>query len=135
MEQRAAIKFCFKSEKTAIETYKLMQKAYWRDCLSRAAVSLWFRRFKEGRQSLEDDKREGRPSTSCTESNVVSVRFLLANERCLTIRLIADELRRHGSTFETDSTCPSRALPIGWMIPPSRQCTRAFVVHRHPISG
>ncbi|KOC62535.1 Putative uncharacterized protein FLJ37770, partial [Habropoda laboriosa] len=98
MEQQAPIKFVFKSE-----TYKLMQKAYGHDCLSRAAVFLWFRRFKEGRQSLEDDKREGRPSTSCTEANVESVRFLLANDLCLTIRLIADELRRHGSTFETNS--------------------------------
>ncbi|KOC59096.1 Putative uncharacterized protein FLJ37770 [Habropoda laboriosa] len=111
MKQRAAIKFCFKSEKTAIETYKLM--TYWHDCLSRAAVFLWFRRFKEGRQSFEDAIREGRSSTSCTEANVESARFLLANDRCLTVRLIADELRRHGSTFETNSTCPSRALPIG----------------------
>ncbi|KOC60635.1 hypothetical protein WH47_07715 [Habropoda laboriosa] len=55
----------------------------------------------------------GRPSTSCTEANVESVRFLLASDRCLTIRLIAAELRRHGSTFETNSTCPSRALPNG----------------------
>lgn len=92
MEQRATIKSCFKSGKTATETYEIVQKAYRHDCLSRAVVFMWFKRFKGGRQSLEDDKRKGRPSTSNIDTNVERVRLLLAQDRRRTIRLIADKL-------------------------------------------
>ena len=33
---------------------------YGDDCLSRANVFLWHKRFLEGRERLEDDNREGR---------------------------------------------------------------------------
>jgi len=63
-EQRIWIKFCFKIGKTTTETYNLLQQAYGEDVMGRTQVFDWFRRFKEGRTSVESDPRSGRPSTS-----------------------------------------------------------------------
>jgi hypothetical protein len=55
MEQRAAIKFCFKLGKSASETYELLQKAYGSYSLCRSTTFEWFKRFREGCESLEED--------------------------------------------------------------------------------
>jgi len=60
-EQGICIKFCFKIGKTATETYQLLQQAYGEDEMGRTQVFEWFRRFKEGRTSVESDPRSGRP--------------------------------------------------------------------------
>lgn len=92
MEQRAAIKFCFKSGKTASETFEMMQKAYGSECLSRSKVFEWFSRFKNGRDSLEDDSRAGRPVTARNDENVNRVRALLDDNRRTSIKNIAGQL-------------------------------------------
>jgi len=58
-EQRICIKFCFKIGKPATETYQLLQQAYGEDVMGRAQMFDWFRRFKEGRTSVESDPRSG----------------------------------------------------------------------------
>jgi len=60
-EERICNKFCFKIGKTATETYQLLQQAYGEDAMGRTRVFDWFRRFKEGRTSVESDPRLGRP--------------------------------------------------------------------------
>jgi len=60
--------------------------------MSRTHLFEWNRRFKEGRQEVEDDHRSGRPSTSRTEENVQRVREKVQSNRRLTVRMIADEL-------------------------------------------
>lgn len=91
-EQRACVKFCFKTGKTASETYELLKTAFGDKCLSRSNVFIWFNRFKNGRESVEDEPRSGRPSTSKTDDNVVKVRDLVRSDRRLTIREMSDEL-------------------------------------------
>ena len=54
-EQRICIKSCFKIGKTATETYQLLQQAYSEDAMGRTQVFDWFRRFKEGRTSIDSD--------------------------------------------------------------------------------
>ena len=92
MEQRAVIKFNFKLGKMATETYKSMKIVYGYDCLSRSKVFEWYNRFKNGRESLEDDARSGRPTTSLTDANVERIRELLVTDRHLTCRMIAEKL-------------------------------------------
>jgi len=46
------------------------------------------RRFKEGREEVEDDHRSGRPSISRTEENVQRVREKVRSDRRLTVRMI-----------------------------------------------
>ena len=60
LEERYAIKFCFKLGKTATETYGMLQTAYRPFCMNRSSVFQWHKRFKEGRESIRDDERCGR---------------------------------------------------------------------------
>ena len=77
-EQCICIKFCFNIGKTATKTYKLLQQAYGEDAMGRTQVLDWFRRFKEGRTSVESDPRSGRPSTSRNEEMIVKLEQLFA---------------------------------------------------------
>ena len=40
----------------------------------RTQVQLWYNRFKEGREDVNDDARPGRPSTSTTDENLEAVK-------------------------------------------------------------
>ena len=57
LEERYAIKFCFKLEKYATETYGMLQAAFRLSCMNRASVFEWHKRFKEGRESVRDGER------------------------------------------------------------------------------
>ena len=55
LEERYAIKFCFKLGKNATETYGMLQTAFGTSCMNVASVFEWHKRFKEGRESVSDD--------------------------------------------------------------------------------
>ena len=59
-EEQYAIKFCFKLGKNATETYGMLQSAFGQSCMNRASVFEWQKRFKEGKESVRDDKSCGR---------------------------------------------------------------------------
>jgi len=65
-EQRICIKFCFKLNKTAAETHRMLKEAFGEKALSQARTFEWFKRYKDGRESLEDRKHSGRPPTFTT---------------------------------------------------------------------
>ena len=60
LEERYAIRFCFKLEKNTTETYGRLQTAFGPSCMNRAPVFEWHKRFKEGWESVRDDERCGR---------------------------------------------------------------------------
>ena len=60
LEERYAIKFCFKLAKNATEMYGMLQTAFRLSCMNLASVFEWHKRFKEGRGSVRDDERCGR---------------------------------------------------------------------------
>ena len=60
LEERYAIKFCFKLGKNATETNGILQTAFGASCMNRASVLEWHEKFKEGRESVRDDERCGR---------------------------------------------------------------------------
>ena len=60
LEERYAIKLCFKLGRNATETYGMLQTAFGASCMYRASVFEWHKRFKEGRESVRDDERCGR---------------------------------------------------------------------------
>ena len=60
LEERCAIKLCFKLGKKDTETYGMLQTAFGASCMNRASVFVWHKRFKEGRKSVRDDERCGR---------------------------------------------------------------------------
>ena len=72
-----------------METDQLLQQAYAEDSMGRTQVFDWFRRFKEGRTSVESDPQSGRPSASKNEEMIAKVRTVVRNNRRLTVREIA----------------------------------------------
>ena len=60
LEERYAIKFCFKLGRNATETNRMLLTAFRPTCMNRASVFEWHKRFKEGRESVWDDKTCGR---------------------------------------------------------------------------
>jgi len=61
IEQRHAIKFCLKLNKSVTETFVSLTETYGDAALSRAVVGMWHKAFKEGQENVEDDPRSGRP--------------------------------------------------------------------------
>ena len=46
----------------------------------------WYRRFKNGRTSVDSDPRSGRPSLTTTPRNIERVRLAIEGNRRLTVR-------------------------------------------------
>ena len=74
VEQRTNLKFLVQLGKSPSEALKMLQEVYRQETMSRLHVFEWHKRFKEGREEVEDDARSGRPSSSRTEDNVERVR-------------------------------------------------------------
>jgi len=108
-EQRACIKFCFKIGKNATETFELIKLAFGDVSFSRCVTFDWFKRFKEGRISIEDDHRPGRPSTSITNGTITLVRNKIRNNQRLTVREVANEV---GISI---GTCHSISTHFNWV--------------------
>ena len=97
-DQRYAIKFYIKLEKSTTEALAMIQKAYGKDALSKVQVFRWHKAFSEGREDVEDEQHIGRPSTSHTLDSVAKVKAVLDSDRCLNVSLIADQVGLPKST-------------------------------------
>ncbi|KAG8238430.1 hypothetical protein J437_LFUL002887 [Ladona fulva] len=86
LEQRYAIKFCSKMNKSLAQTHKLIVQAYGDSSISYSQVSRWLKAFKEGREEVVDEPRAGRPPTSTI------VRDLLNSGLRLSVQTIAETL-------------------------------------------
>ena len=58
-EQRICIKFCFKLNKTAAETHRMLKEAFGEQASSQTRTFKWLKQFKDGRESVEDRKHSG----------------------------------------------------------------------------
>jgi hypothetical protein len=74
-EQQICIKFCFKLGKTAAETHQMLmlKEAFGDNTLGQTQTYEWFKRFKNGRVSVDDDEHSERPLTGTTTENVAKV--------------------------------------------------------------
>ncbi|KAJ8959242.1 hypothetical protein NQ318_022505 [Aromia moschata] len=70
----------------------MLKEVYGNECLARSRTQVFecFKRFKEGRETTEDDPRPGRPSTSVTDENIEKIGKLIRNDRRLSIRGLAE---------------------------------------------
>ena len=91
-KQRVNIKFLVKLEKSEMETFQLLTEAYGEDCMSRARVFEWHKRFSEGRGSVKDDDRLGHPRADVTDDNIEKVRDVIRKDRRLGVRAVAEEV-------------------------------------------
>ena len=92
IEQRYAIKFCVGLGKSGTETLGMIRQVFKDESMSQPAIFKWHKLFKDGRESVEDEPRAGRPSTSRTDDNVQRVREVLNSDRRLSVRMVADEI-------------------------------------------
>ena len=80
LEERYAIKFCFKLGKNATETYGMLQAAFRSSCMNLSSVFEWHKRFKEVRESVRDNERCGKSKEVNTPELIgqrVSLRFTM----------------------------------------------------------
>jgi len=73
MEQRVAIKFCFKAGKSETETLQMVNAAYGDQALSRSNVFRCYGRFRDGLEDAENDPRSGRPTECRTDNHVEKI--------------------------------------------------------------
>jgi len=91
LEQRTNIKFLVKLGKGGNEIREMLVQVYWDNAMKRTAVNKWVKRFSEGRESVTDEERPGRPATSRTEENTAKIRQIVRENRLLTVRSIAEQ--------------------------------------------
>ena len=69
--------------------------------MSRTHVYTWFKRFKNGRDDLNDDPRPGHPAASNRAELVETVREIIAIDANSTLRMLAKESNSSYCTIYT----------------------------------
>ncbi|KAG5322887.1 SETMR methyltransferase, partial [Pseudoatta argentina] len=86
-EIHSVIRYLVWKGKTPVEVYNEVKTAYGDKGMNRTSVFKWCREFKNGRTSVHDDQRSGRPSI-LTDDIVEKIENALRDDR----RLTMDEL-------------------------------------------
>ena len=89
LEERYAIKLCFKLGKNATETYGIFLIALGASCMNRAWVFEWHKRFKEGRESVRDDERCGRSKEARTSELIGQIKNFMDKDRRVSTETIS----------------------------------------------
>ena len=66
--------------------------------MKKSSVFEWHRRFKKGREDVQDDPRSGQPKTQRTDANMDRVRTLVHSDQILGVRVTAEELNMNRET-------------------------------------
>jgi len=85
-------RICVKIGKSVTETFEMLKIAFREEAMGKTQTYEWWKRFEEGRTSVDDDPRSGRPSTSKSDDNVAKVREVIHSNRHLTVREVAEEV-------------------------------------------
>ena len=90
LEERYAIKFCFKLGKNdATETYGILQTAFQPSCMNRASIFERHKRFNEGREFMRDDESCGRSKKVRTPELIGQIKNFMDKDRCVSIETIS----------------------------------------------
>ena len=102
LEERYAIKFCFKLGKNdTTETYGMLQTAFGASCMNRASVFEWHKRFKEGTESVRDDERCGRSKEVRTPELIGQIKNFMDKDHCVSIETISAQFDVSVGTIHT----------------------------------
>lgn len=96
--QRAIIAFLTFEGSKPSEIHARLQNQLKEAALSRTQVFSWAKQFKEGRRSIEDEDRAGRPVEATSEAAIRDIQNMLHENRRCTIAEIMTEL---GLTYGT----------------------------------
>ena len=92
VEQQICIKFCIKCQHSSAKTIQMFQKAFRDDAMSAVQIKVWYKRFKDGQESVESDPCSGRLTTSRTPENVEYVLAAINKDRQLTVQKLEADL-------------------------------------------
>jgi len=82
----------FQIAKSDKETHEMLKLVYGDAAVTMKTVYKWFEGFHNGCESVEDEERSGRPSTSKPQENLKRVSEMIRSNRRLTIREISEDL-------------------------------------------
>ena len=93
VECRAVIRFLYLKGRTPKETFDEMKETYGDDAPSYDLVKRWHCEFKHGRKSVETAPGPGRPSSAIDEASFRQVAAAISEDRRITVRKIAQEVK------------------------------------------
>ena len=96
--ERTNITFLVKLAKSGNEIIEMLVQVYGDNAMKKIAVYKWVKRFSEGRESVTEEERSGRPATSITEENTAEVRQIVRENRRLSVRSIAEQVNMDRET-------------------------------------
>ncbi|UYV70835.1 hypothetical protein LAZ67_8000785 [Cordylochernes scorpioides] len=99
------------------EILALMNKAYENEILSRTQVYFWYKRFKDGRKSIGDDSRSGRPLTSTTDRKIGQWKLLHDNGPAHRAIIVQDYLAKHSVSVLPHPPYSSDIAPCDFFLP------------------
>ena len=102
LQERYAIRLCFKLGKNATETYGMLQTAFRPCCMNRASVFEWHKRFNEGRESVRDDKRCGKSKEVRTAELTGQIKNFVDKDRRVSIDTISAQFDVSVGTVHTE---------------------------------
>ena len=108
LEQRGVIRFLLAESVKSCEILSRMQRQYGPSCMSRANFYKWVQAFKDGRESITDDLRSGRPVDVSTPEAVQAVEDLIKSDRRVTLDEIAtklDSFLERRNTVNSENYC------------------------------
>jgi len=70
----------------------MLVQVYADNAMKKTAIYKRVKRFPEGRESVTEEERSGRPATSRNEENIAKVRQIVCENRRLTVRSIAEQV-------------------------------------------
>jgi transposase len=89
IEQHGVVQFLWAKGMAAKDIHKEMLPMYGEHCLSCQAVHNWVQKFSEGRTSIEDEHRVGRPVEIATPATLQRVEDNIRADRRVTIDAVA----------------------------------------------
>jgi histone-lysine N-methyltransferase SETMAR len=117
-EQRTNIKFCVLLNKSPSETLRMLEKAYGKAAMKKTQVYRWHKRFRDGRASVNDDPRSGRPSTTTNDDNIERVRNAVRSDWRKSIQAISAEV---GISVGSVHSILRKHMNIPWKPPRNRR--------------
>ena len=88
-EQRAYIKIRSLLGVTPTDIKVDLDTVYGHSAVSYITITRWCRRFKEGRESIEDDPRPGRPMSEYKENDVIAVKKMIDEDARNTVESLS----------------------------------------------
>ena len=84
-EYRAVIKFLVLEGQSSKQVEERLTSVYGQSSPSSSTIKRWVKEFQRGRESLEDDPRSGRPTTSTSPENIEKVHTLVIENRRISL--------------------------------------------------